>query len=52
MKMLFISESVDPFDIPQGAFRRIALSYFFSAYIFLCDCPLTIAHLRNNEEFP
>lgn len=52
MKMLFTSESVDPFDIPQGAFRRIVLSYFFSAYIFLCDCPLTIAHLRNNEEFP
>lgn len=51
MKMLFASESADLFDILQGAFRGIVLSYFFSALIFLCDYSFTITHLRNNEEF-
>lgn len=51
MKTMFIFESVDPFDIPQGAFRRIFLSYFFSAHVFLCECPSTMPHLRNNKVF-
>lgn len=49
MKMLFASESADLFDILQGAFKEIVLSYFFSALIFLCDYSSSITHLRNEE---
>lgn len=47
----FTFESVDPSDIPQGAFRIIFVSYFFSACILLCERPSSVPHLRSNFFF-
>lgn len=47
VKMLFTFDYVDPFDIPQGAFRIIFFSNFFSACILLCECPSSMPHLSR-----
>lgn len=54
MKMLFASESADLFDILQGAFKGIVLSYFFSALTFFCDLLLyynTLEIMKNSLHF-
>lgn len=44
--MLFTFESLDPSDIPQGAFRRVFLSYFFSTLIFYVHA-LWLCHISE-----